>query len=130
LFRALAAKTLLIKPRKYGVIIKKKQLIKQIEAKKIYIDSTVTNIPAFAKYFNMNINDFLLFNPWFVGNSIESSKTKKSKILIPINTNYKKILSNFGFIFQNPTATSTTQTKNSENQPLQIADSTKIKDGQ
>jgi len=130
LFRALAAKTLLASPRKHGLIIKKRELQKQIETKKILIDSTVNNIQKFAKYFNMNINDFLLFNPWYVGKMIESSKNKKSKILIPTNPNYKKILVNFGFIFQNPIAPNIKQIKDAEIEPTQIIDTTEIKNGQ
>jgi hypothetical protein len=130
LFRALAAKTLLSNPRKYGVIIKKNQLLKQIETKKLFVDSTVTNIEKFAQFYNMNINDFLLFNPWYVGHTIVSNKNKKSKILIPINPNYKKILVNFGFIFQNPISQNTKQIKDSIKELQQIKDTTQIKNEQ
>jgi hypothetical protein len=130
LFRALAAKTLLSNPRKYGVIIKKNQLLKQIEIKKLFVDSTVNNIEKFAQFYNMNINDFLLFNPWYVGNAIVSNKNKKSKILIPVNPNYKKILVNFGFIFQNPISLNTKQIKDSIKEFQQIKDTTQIKNEQ
>jgi len=130
LFRALAAKTLLSNPRKYNVIIKKRHLQKQIATKKFFIDSTVNNIEKFAESFNMNISDFLLFNPWFVGNKIETNKNRKSKIIIPTNPNYKKILVNFGFIFQNPVALISKQTKELEKEKIQIIDTTQIKNGQ
>ncbi len=130
LFRALAAKTLLSNPRKYGVLIKKNQLLKQIETKKLFVDSTVNNIEKFAQFYNMNINDFLLFNPWYVGNAIVSNKNKKSKILIPVNPNYKKILVNFGFIFQNPISLNTKQIKDSIKEFQQIKDTTQIKNEQ
>ncbi|MFN5629649.1 MAG: hypothetical protein ACK48W_10230 [Bacteroidota bacterium] len=55
---------------------------------------------------------------------------KKSKILIPVNPNYKKIFVNFELIFQYPISKNTKQIKDSINEFQQIKDTIQIKNEQ
>lgn len=111
LFRALAAKSLLQNPKKYGFYIKKSELINNINVKNIYLDTLVNNLDNFSSKNKITKSELLLFNPWITGSEILGTKKKKRKIKIPNQSNYKQIISNFGFLFQNKIYPSITNKK-------------------
>lgn len=63
-YRIIAIKNLLENPSDYGFFIRSKDLFQPFNLKKIAIDSTISNIPAFAKSYNLSYKEFKIYNPW------------------------------------------------------------------
>lgn len=63
-YRIIAIKNLLENPSDYGFFIRSKDLFQPFNLKKIAIDSTIRNIPAFAKSYNLSYKEFKIYNPW------------------------------------------------------------------
>lgn len=63
-YRILAIKTLLENPTEYGFHLRNKDLYQPFKLKKINIDTTINDIPAFAKSFDLNYKEFKIYNPW------------------------------------------------------------------
>lgn len=84
-FRILAIKEIIARPKVYGYMLRKKDLYPVISTKKITIDSTIHNLADFAISQNINYKILKLFNPWLRTNSLTNLGRKKYSIEIPKN---------------------------------------------
>lgn len=79
-FRALAIKLIMENPQKYGFVIDKADLYPIVPVKEIEVDSSITDMVAFAKKQEINYKLLKMFNPWLRAHQL-TNKTKKKYIL-------------------------------------------------
>jgi membrane-bound lytic murein transglycosylase D len=93
-FRILAIKEILNNPRRYGFIFRKKDLYPPIRTKTIQIDTSITNLPAFAESFGFKYKILKYFNPWLRSDGLINTDKKVFNITIPHEsiTNYDALL--------------------------------------
>ena len=79
-YRIIALKLLYEHPTEYGYFIRKKDLYPPIPTYTVSIDSSISNLPVFAK--TMKINYCLLkeFNPWLRSDKLTNAGKKKYMI--------------------------------------------------
>ncbi len=82
-FRILALKEIMKNADKYGFSIPKEALYYQIPTKKIVVDSSITNLAAFAKSQGVNYKILKLHNPWLRDKVLLNTAGKKYEIEIP-----------------------------------------------
>jgi membrane-bound lytic murein transglycosylase D len=82
-FRILALKEIMKNADKYGFSIPKEALYYQIPTKKIVVDSSITNLAAFAKSQGVNYKILKLHNPWLRDKVLLNTTGKKYEIEIP-----------------------------------------------
>jgi membrane-bound lytic murein transglycosylase D len=82
-FRILAMKEIISRPKVYGFILRKKDLYPAISTKKITIDSTIHNLADFALSQKINYKILKTFNPWLRTNMLTNEGKKKYIIQIP-----------------------------------------------
>lgn len=82
-FRILALKEIMKNANKYGFSIPKEALYYQIPTKKIVVDSSITNLAAFAKSQGVNYKILKLHNPWLRDKVLLNAAGKKYEIEIP-----------------------------------------------
>lgn len=82
-YRIIALKALLEKPEDYGFYLRKKDLYKPYKLDKITVDTAISNIPAFAKSFNLNYKEFKIYNPWIRQAYLANKSRRTYTILIP-----------------------------------------------
>lgn len=73
-FRLSAMKEILSHPAKYGFHFRPDDLYAPYKTKTIEIDSSITDIPAFARKYGINYKNFKLLNPWLRDNEFRNSK--------------------------------------------------------
>jgi membrane-bound lytic murein transglycosylase D len=83
IFRLLAMKEIISRPKVYGFILRKKDLYPNISTKKITVDSTITDLAVFAISQKINYKILKTFNPWLRANSLTNPEKKKYIIEIP-----------------------------------------------
>ncbi len=76
-YRIIALKALLEKPEDFGFYLRKKDLYKPYKLDKIKVDTAITNIPAFAKSFELNYKEFKIYNPW-IRQAYLANKTRRT----------------------------------------------------
>jgi membrane-bound lytic murein transglycosylase D len=84
-YRILAMKEIISRPKVYGYMLRKKDLYPVIATKKITVDSTIHNLADFAISQNINYRILKLFNPWLRANALTNPDKKKYSIEIPKN---------------------------------------------
>lgn len=84
-YRILAMKEIIARPKVYGYMLRKKDLYPFIPTKKITVDSTIHNLADFAISQNINYKVLKLFNPWLRANTLTNADRKKYTIEIPKN---------------------------------------------
>jgi len=84
-YRILAMKEIIARPKVYGYLLRKKDLYPVIPTKKITVDSTIHNLADFAIAQNINYRILKLFNPWLRANALTNPDKKKYTIEIPKN---------------------------------------------
>lgn len=82
-YRIIALKTILENPQNYGFYIKKSELYPLIPTDSILVDSTIENLPDFAKSLNLNYKILVDFNPWLRKYTLPNKSKKSYKLLIP-----------------------------------------------
>jgi len=82
-YRILAAKEILSKPKKYGFHFRKKDLYYNVKTYEVEVDSAITDMAVFAKHFNINYKLLKYFNPWLRENKLTNKTGKTYKIKIP-----------------------------------------------
>lgn len=82
-YRIIALKALLEKPEDYGFYLRKKDLYKPYKLEKITVDTAISNIPAFAKSFDLNYKEFKIYNPWIRQAYLANKSRRTYTILIP-----------------------------------------------
>lgn len=87
IYRILAYKTLLSNPTHFGVKNKIKKSSGFPSFKTIKVDSSITNLSAFAKYVKTNIIVLKTFNPWLIGEQLDNPEKKTFIFKIPKNKN-------------------------------------------
>jgi len=82
-YRALAMKLIMENPQNYGFNFRKRDLYPVIDTKLVEVDSTITNIAAFAKSQGTNYKILKTFNPWLRGHKLTNTSKKTYYITIP-----------------------------------------------
>jgi membrane-bound lytic murein transglycosylase D len=86
-YRILAMKEIISRPKVYGFILRKKDLYPVIPTKKLIIDSTIHNLADFALREGINYKYLKLFNPWLRTNILSNPNKKKYILELPKNGN-------------------------------------------
>lgn len=84
-FRILAMKEIISRPKVYGFELRKKDLYPVIPTKKITISTGISNLADFALTQGINYKILKLFNPWLRTNTLTNEGQKKYTIEIPKN---------------------------------------------
>lgn len=87
IYRILAFKTLLSNPKHFGVKNKIKKSGGFPAFKIVKVDSSITNLQAFAKHINTNIIELKIFNPWLIGEHLNNPDKITYQFKIPKNKN-------------------------------------------
>jgi membrane-bound lytic murein transglycosylase D len=82
-FRLSAMKEILENPSKYGFHFRPNDLYSPYVSNTIKIDSTITNMPAFADSFGMNYKELKILNPWLRDDFLDNPDRKAYYIEIP-----------------------------------------------
>jgi hypothetical protein len=83
LFRIMAAKEIYLHPTYYGFNVRQKDLYPPLETRSIEVDSSITNLVAFAKGQQSNYKILKYLNPWLRDRSLPNKTGKKYRILFP-----------------------------------------------
>ncbi|MDI3526398.1 MAG: rane-bound lytic murein transglycosylase [Tenuifilum sp.] len=83
IFRILALKVIFENPTQYGFILNKSDLYPPLEYYEVEVDSTITNISAFARHFKTNYKILKFFNPWLRESYLTNKLNKTYRIKIP-----------------------------------------------
>lgn len=84
-YRILAMKEIIARPKVYGYMLRKKDLYPVIPTKKITIDSAIQNLADFAISQKINYKILKLFNPWLRTNTLTNTQKKKYIFEVPKN---------------------------------------------
>lgn len=82
-YRLLAMKEIISRPKVYGFILRKKDLYPPISTKKLIIDSTINDLTSFAINQKITFKILKNFNPWLKTNTLPNPSKKKYIIEIP-----------------------------------------------
>jgi hypothetical protein len=82
-YRLLAIKEIISRPKVYGYVLRKKDLYPPIITKKITVDTTISNLTDFAIKQGINYKLLKTFNPWLKTNTLNNTNKKKYIIEIP-----------------------------------------------
>jgi soluble lytic murein transglycosylase-like protein len=85
-FRILALKTIFENPISYGIMLREKDLYPQIPVKSVVVDTTITNLFAFARQQGTTYQQLKSLNPWLRNNNLPNKSGKKYEISVPLNT--------------------------------------------
>ena len=80
IYRTLAYKLIMQNPEKYGFNYREKDLYPQIPVMEVEVDSSITDMIAFSKKYDINYKILKIFNPWLRAHQL-TNKTKKKYIL-------------------------------------------------
>ncbi len=96
-FRILAAKEILLHPKKYGYNFRKRDVYSYIPTQRINVDSTISNLTDFALSYDVNYKILKIFNPWLRKGYLTNKVKKTYTILLPKKeyTNYEYIEKHF-----------------------------------
>lgn len=83
LFRIMAAKEIYLHPTYYGFNVRQKDLYPPLETRAVEVDSSITNLVAFAKSQQSNYKILKYLNPWLRDRSLPNKLGKKYRILFP-----------------------------------------------
>jgi len=83
IFRIIALKLLYEHPTEYGYFIRKKDLYPPIPTYSVTIDSSITNLPVFAKSMKINYRLLKEFNPWLRSDKLTNPAKKKYILTFP-----------------------------------------------
>lgn len=79
-YRAMAMKLIMENPKQYGFNYREKDLYPIIDTREIEVDSSITDLAAFAKSQGTNYKMIKLFNPW-LRDRVLKNKSKKTYII-------------------------------------------------
>jgi membrane-bound lytic murein transglycosylase D len=85
-YRILAYKTLFASPGHFGIKKKKWSYFSKISFSTFKVDSSITDLSAFAKHIGSSIEIIKNFNPWLLQNTLNNPDKKIYEIRIPKNT--------------------------------------------
>ena len=84
-FRILALKEIMKNPKDFGFEIQPKDLYHPVPTQKIMIDSSITDLAAFAKTQNVNYKILKLHNPWLRERKLPNVTRKQYVLELPID---------------------------------------------
>lgn len=87
-YRILAMKEIYNHPTKYGYFLREEEFYQPLEVDTIVVDSTVTDLPAFAFEHNTSYRVLRDLNPWLQGYQLPNKTRKSYSILLPKNNNF------------------------------------------
>jgi hypothetical protein len=82
-YRMLAIKLIFENPQQYGFVIKPDHLYKPMEFREVSVNSSITDLVAFAKQNNVTYAQLKDFNSWLRSTKLSNSSGKSYTILIP-----------------------------------------------
>jgi hypothetical protein len=82
-YRILAMKEIISRPKVYGFMLRKKDLYPSLPTKKISVDTTINNLADFALSQGINYKILKTFNPWLLGNTLTIKESKKYVLELP-----------------------------------------------
>ena len=82
-FRILALKEIYLHPVLYGFYLREKDFYPVIPTYSVTVDSTITDLPAFAKKMNVNYKVMREFNPWIRRYNLPNKTNKAYTFLLP-----------------------------------------------
>jgi hypothetical protein len=82
-FRILAVKQVFANPYQYGFALKKEDLYPFVPAQEVTISSSITNMAAFAKDYDLNYMQLKEYNPWLRDTKLTVRAGKSYRIAIP-----------------------------------------------
>jgi len=83
IYRIIALKLLYEHPTEYGYYIRKKDLYPPIPTYTLTIDSTINNLPVFAKSVNINYRLLKEYNPWLRSDKLTNTGKKNYTLTLP-----------------------------------------------
>ena len=91
-YRMLSIKQIFEHPQQYGFILKPADLYKPMEFKAVTVSSTIPDLVAFAKQYNITYAQLKDFNSWLRSNKLSNASGKTYTIVIPTKESlyYKK----------------------------------------
>jgi len=91
-YRMLSIKQIFEHPQQYGFILKPEDLYKPIEFKEVTVSSSIPDLVAFAKQYNITYAQLKDFNSWLRSDKLSNTSGKTYTILIPTkeSLSYKK----------------------------------------
>lgn len=105
LFRALAAKTLMESPRRYGIRISKGDRLKMPPITTLTVDTPVTHLQNLCNALNCDLEVLYAFNPWISGLTLNIEGKQRLKIDLPhskMMRKYPRLIATFGPVFTAP----------------------------
>ena len=82
-YRIIALKLLYEHPTEYGYFIRKKDLYPAIPTYTVTVDSSINNLPVFAKTMSINYRLLKEFNPWLRSDKLTNASKKKYTLTLP-----------------------------------------------
>ena len=83
IFRALAVRTIMKNPSKYGFKINKKDMYKPYKTRSVTLRGRIENMVDYAKKYHINYKILKLYNPWLRSDKLTNKKKRTYKILLP-----------------------------------------------
>ena len=84
-FRILALKEIMKNPDKYGFVVPVADLYTVLPSKKVFVDSTINDLAAFAKSQGINYKILKIHNPWLRDKKLLNTAKKVYTIEIPLS---------------------------------------------
>ncbi len=84
-FRILALKEIMQNADKYGFTLRNNELYNAIPTRKVEVDTSITDLAAFAKQQGINYKILKIHNPWLRDKKLTNSSRKKYEIEIPMS---------------------------------------------
>jgi hypothetical protein len=85
IYRILAIKEILNNPTKYGFFLESDDLYSSNDYKTITVDSSIHNLPEFAKSHGTSYKILRVMNPWMIGYSLTNNNGRKFEFKIPVD---------------------------------------------
>jgi hypothetical protein len=82
-FRMIAMKLIIENPRHYGFVFREKDLYRMPPVRTVTLDSSVTDMVAYADSVGVNYRVLKIFNPWMRENFLKNPGRKAYKVVIP-----------------------------------------------
>jgi len=83
-YRILALKQVLQNPQQYGFFLDSEDLYPEYKYKTITVDSSIIDLPAFAKANGTNYKTLRVLNPWIINYSLTNKDRKEYEFKLPI----------------------------------------------
>ena len=93
IFRILVVKEIMQNPKRYGFLVRKKDLYPQIATSFVSVDSAIISLPDFATQHGINYKILKILNPWLKETFLSNKKNNTYQIAIPKEESIKFLLS-------------------------------------